>query len=296
MADEDIQGDPVFRPPRDPSSIAIPDTENIDGNEASRFVPDLPMAVSPRPSNPNPESISLILSTLERIKTELIQEVRSSNAKLATLMQAHCGTRPGTPNSRATGRGRSSSGIDTESETRKRAIPDADDVTDVYLMATKENAWLRIMRFVLMYTVLSFSESFKSTRHWITARKRANLFHVQPLCVKGVSGLSLIYFSVAVDDLKSRYDCPLGKAWSALCTDVIVSILMSARIDFFSANDATGDDHPAQIGGRPMPDWLQSFGGKNEATRFVQGVVEHLERTNQLPVQKKYRKEHVALS
>ncbi len=92
-----------------------------------------------------------VLQGLDEWKSEMIREMRNGFDKVLKGIEELRSSRPTTPSSRSFGSAaRKAAAYQYEVDTRKRVIPDAEEVTDLNLVAVKDDAWLPAMQMVML--------------------------------------------------------------------------------------------------------------------------------------------------
>ncbi len=123
------------------------------------------------------------------------------------------------------------------SDTPKRRVPDPDEVKDISTVADKDVAIISLMRCAMMYTVFAFVHAVPSTEVWVSEKLKENMSDVLPL-LSNVSGISLLFFSVASEDNKARFRGRIGGLWSRLCSSAIVLMALTGRATRYKAGGA----------------------------------------------------------
>ncbi len=194
-------------------------------------------------------NVEQLLIQLEQAKQDIIREVRMRNDAArdeAEALKNDVAEKLGNISSglqrvvscvTSSPRGSRSTGSRSRgTDSKKRAIPEVEDIPYLNTVADKDRCIAPLLRCTVMLTVLSFIHVFRSLGNWASEKTKENMGHCSHL-LPHVSGFSLLFFSVPSDESRVRFKSRMGKLWSFLCCHTVVVLLMSSRVQHFDFED-----------------------------------------------------------
>lgn len=213
-----------------------------------------PMALPSSPAHHGaPESDAaplVLLAEIARSQDELLKEIRCLGARLAILEQGtqivppprpHFGDAPDTPLS---------------TSTRLNFLPSMEDKAIISAMSRPACAQVHIMQLWSFFTVYAFTSAAPSLFGWIPEPTRLSCTSLFPR-IDAVSGISLQFFSVRMNEVKTPYESGIGAVWVHCIKSIISAVISATKTDLLAEQSVA------------FPDWLHAFGDEAETMRIV---------------------------
>lgn len=192
----------------------------------------------------------VLLAEIARSQDALLKEVRCLGARLAILEQGNQNAPPPRP--------AVIEAPDTplSSSTRLNFLPSMEDKATISAMSRPACAQVHIMQLWCFFTVYAFTSAVPSLSEWIPERTRLSCTSLFPR-IDAVSGISLQFFSVRMNEVKTPYESGIGAVWVHCIKSIISAVISATKAELLAEQNVS------------LPQWLHAFGDEAETMRIV---------------------------